>query len=60
MWNRVQLKWADQGGNRFTFHEIRAKALTDVKGMGLDAQSLAGYATTAMTAHCIKQRNLKK
>ena len=23
MWNRVQLKWADQGGLRFTFHDIR-------------------------------------
>ncbi len=59
MWNRVQLKWAAQGGQRFTFHDIRAKALTDAKRMGMDAQSLAGHATSAMTEHYIKQREFK-
>lgn len=51
MWNRVQIKWAEQGGERFTFHDIRAKSLTDAKRMGLDAQSLAGHATAAMTEY---------
>lgn len=60
MWNRVQVKWAESGGQRFTFHDIRAKALTDAKGMGLDAQSLAGHATSAMTEHYIKNREYKK
>lgn len=60
MWNRVQLKWAAQGGQRFTFHDIRAKALTDAKRLGLDAQSLAGHATSAMTEHYIKQREFKR
>ncbi len=35
MWNRVQLKWADQGGARFTFSDIGAKVLTDAKKTGL-------------------------
>lgn len=60
MWNRVQVKWADQGGQRFTFHDIRAKALTDAKAKGMDAQSLAGHATSAMTEHYIKRREFKK
>jgi integrase len=60
MWNRVQIKWAEQGGERFTFHDIRAKALTDAKRMGMDAQSLAGHATQAMTDHYIKQREFKR
>ncbi|BCM23821.1 integrase [Methyloradius palustris] len=60
MWHRVQVKWAEQGGNRFTFHDIRAKALTDAKGLGLDAQSLAGHSSAAMTEHYIKQREFKK
>ena len=60
MWNRVQVKWADQGGQRFTFHDIRAKALTDAKAKGMDAQSLAGHATSAMTEHYIKQREFKR
>jgi len=53
MWNRVQLKWAESGGQRFTFHDIRAKALTDAK-------SLAGHATSSMTDHYIKQREYKR
>jgi integrase len=60
MWQRVQVKWAKSGGERFTFHDIRAKALTDAKRMGMDAQSLAGHATSAMTEHYIKQRDYKK
>jgi len=60
MWQRVQVKWALSGGERFTFHDIRAKALTDAKRMGMDAQSLAGHATSAMTEHYIKQRDFKR
>src|SRR3954449_9223015 len=51
MWNRVQVKWAESGGERFTFHDIRAKALTDAKRLGLDAQALAGHTSSATTAH---------
>jgi integrase len=60
MWNRVQVKWASEGGVRFTFHDIRAKALTDAKRMGMDAQALAGHASAAMTEHYIKQREFKR
>ena len=60
MWNRLQIKWAESGGQRFTFHDIRAKALTDAKRLGMDVQSLAGHATLAMTEHYIKQREFKK
>lgn len=60
MWGRVQVKWAEQGGNRFTFHDIRAKALTDAKNLGMDAQTLAGHSSAAMTEHYIKQREFKK
>lgn len=60
MWSRVQVKWAKQGGARFTFHDIRAKALTDAKNMGMDAQTLAGHSSAAMTEHYIKQREFKK
>ncbi len=60
MWQRVQVKWAEQGGNRFTFHDIRAKAITDAKNKGMDAQSLAGHSTAAMTEHYIKQFEFKK
>ena len=60
MWQRLQVKWEQQGGQRFTFHDIRAKALTDAKNLGMDAQALAGHATFAMTEHYIKQREFKR
>lgn len=60
MWQRVQIKWAEQGGERFTFHDIRAKALTDAKHLGMDAQSLAGHSSATMTEHYIKQFEFKK
>lgn len=59
MWNRVQVKWAASGAQRFTFHDIRAKALTDAKRQGLDAQKLAGHASPAMTEHYIKAREIE-
>ena len=55
-----QMGRAEQGGVRFTFHDIRAKALTDAKQKGLDAQALAGHASQAMTDHYIKQREFKR
>ncbi|MHB0985949.1 MAG: tyrosine-type recombinase/integrase [Sulfuricella sp.] len=60
MWNRVQVKWAEEGGERFTFHDIRAKALTDAQHQGMDAQAMAGHSSSAMTEHYIKQREFKK
>jgi integrase len=60
MWNRVQVKWAESGGLRFTFHDIRAKALTDAKRLGMDAQTLAGHASAAMTEQYIRDREFKR
>lgn len=60
MWQRLQVKWSEQGGQRFTFHDIRAKALTDAKRMGMDAQALAGHASAAMTEHYVKQFEFKR
>jgi integrase len=42
----------------FHFHDIRAKALTDAKRSGIDAQSLAGHTTETMTAKYIKRREV--
>lgn len=43
----------------FHLHDIRAKALTDAKRQGLDAQRLAGHKSAAMTEHYIKARNIE-
>ena len=39
--------------------DLRAKALTDAKAQGLDAQKLAGHATEGMTAHYTKSRTVE-
>jgi hypothetical protein len=56
----VQVRRAEQGGKGFTFYDIRAKALTDAKRMGMDAQALAGNANPAQTEHYMKQREFKR
>ncbi len=33
LWQRTMRKWQDSGHNRFTFHEIRAKALETLSGI---------------------------
>jgi integrase len=50
---------AKAGVPDFHFHDIRAKALTDAKRAGQDAQALAGHATEAMTAHYVKRREVE-
>lgn len=55
MWQRAKKKTEVKD---FHFHDIRAKALTDAKRSGLDAQMLAGHATEAMTAHYVKRREI--
>ncbi len=59
MWQKVQRKYGELGGHRFTFHDIRAKALTDAKRSGLDAQALAGHASPQMTEQYIKAREVE-
>ena len=43
----------------FHFHDLRAKALTDAKRAGQNAQALAGHSTEAMTAHYVKRREVE-
>jgi integrase len=40
----------------FTFHDIRAKALTDAHRQGMNAQIIAGHKSVTMTEHYIKRR----
>lgn len=42
------------------FHDIRAKAATDAKALGLDYQALLGHASKAMSDRYIRQREISK
>ena len=50
---------AKAGVTDFHFHDIRAKALTDAKRQGMNAQTLAGHESEEMTAHYIKHREVE-
>jgi len=60
MWGRAMRK---SGVDRFTFHDLRAKALTDLERAGVprpDIQALAGHASGVMTERYIRAREVVK
>ena len=44
-WNRLQVKFAEAGFNRFTFHDLKAKGVSDFEGDKLQA---SGHKTQSM------------
>lgn len=42
------------------FHDIRAKAATDAKAMGMDYQALLGHASKAMSDKYLRQREIER
>jgi len=60
LWQRVQRKWGEAENERFTWHDLRAKALTDADAQGGNAQALAGHASAQMTQRYIKQKRVKR
>ncbi|MBV9361972.1 MAG: tyrosine-type recombinase/integrase [Betaproteobacteria bacterium] len=59
LWQRVQQAWGKANNERFTWHDLRAKALTDADAQGGNAQALAGHASAQMTQRYIKQKRVK-
>lgn len=55
MWRTAVAKASLQ--ERATLHDLRAKAITDAKNQGLNAQALGGHATEAMTNRYIRARD---
>jgi integrase len=45
MWQRLMTEWEEKGNERFTFHDIRAKTVTDVIDQGRKASDLTGHRT---------------
>lgn len=54
MWNRAVIK---SGIEHATFHNIRAKSLTDAKNQGKDATKLAGHSDARTTEIYIRQHD---
>lgn len=57
---RLQKRALAQGAikERFTFHDIRAKTLTDADDTGKDAQQLAGHSKEQQTITYLRSRKV--
>jgi integrase len=60
MWRKLMMKAMSQGVKRFSFHDIRAKGLTDAQQQGLDPQRLAGHTTAQQTAAYLRSKTIDR
>jgi hypothetical protein len=59
-WQRLMNEWCEQGHERFTFHDLRAKAVTDVIEQGRKASDLTGHRQEATINRVYDRRRLRK
>ena len=60
MWNRLQIAWEAAGNERFHFHDLRAKAVTDVMAQGRKASELTGHRDEQTPAKIYDRRSMRK
>lgn len=60
MWKRIMNKWVEAGNEHFTFHDIRAKATTDMIEDGRKASELTGHLTESVPAKVYDRRVVRK
>lgn len=60
MWKRIMNKWVEEGNEHFTFHDIRAKATTDLIEDGRKASELTGHLTESIPAKVYDRRVVRK
>lgn len=59
-WQRLMNEWVEQGNERFTFHDLRAKAVTDLTEQGRKASDLTGHRQESTVARVYDRRRLRK
>jgi len=60
MWQRAMNAWVEKGNERFTFHDLRAKAVTDTTEAGRKASDLTGHRTEAVVSKVYDRRRIRK
>ena len=60
MWRRQMKEWVEQGKERFTFHDLRAKTVTDLIENGRKASELTGHRTENISAKVYNRRAIRK
>lgn len=59
-WQRAMNDWCKTGRERFTFHDLRAKTVTDVTEQGRRASELTGHRQEATVARVYDRRRVRK
>lgn len=60
MWQRMMNAWVLSGNEHFTFHDLRAKAVTDTTEAGRKASDLTGHRTESVVAKVYDRRRIRK
>jgi len=60
MWQRLMKIWVEKGNERFTFHDLRAKAVTDMIEDGRKTSELTGHRTESIPAKVYDRRVVRK
>ncbi len=60
MWQRMMNAWEEAENERFTFHDLRAKAVTDTTEAGRKASDLTGHRTEAVVSKVYDRRRIRK
>ena len=56
----LQVQWKDAGNQRFWFHDLRTKAIADMKELGRDAKHVSGHRTDAMVDRVYDRRRVRR
>lgn len=59
-WQRCMNDWCKMGNERFTFHDLRAKTVTDMKEQGRKASDLTGHRQESTVDRVYDRRRLRK
>lgn len=60
LWGRLMNTWCDSGGQRFHFHDLRAKGITRLVEDGRRARDLSGHADDSTVAKVYDRRAFKR
>jgi len=60
IWQRLMNDWVAQGYARFTFHDLRAKTVTDMEEQGRKASNLTGHKLEQTVNRVYDRRHVRK
>lgn len=60
MWQRLMNAWVAEGNEHFTFHDIRGKAVSDMRTDGRRASDLTGHTTEATIDRVYDRRAVRR